>query len=50
LCRFHICWKYGNYTKPFTEKYVRYLVEFDDAELRGNWAMLQTYKGAIGGE
>jgi hypothetical protein len=50
LCRFHICWKYGNYVRPYAEKYMRYLVEFEEAELRGNWAMLQTYKGALGGE
>lgn len=46
-CRFHICWKYGNYVKPFTEKYVRYLVEFSEAELAGNWAMLQAFKNEI---
>jgi hypothetical protein len=50
LCRFHICWKYGNYCFPLTETYVRYLIEFTEPELAGNWAMLQAYKGAIGGE
>lgn len=43
-CRFHICWKYGWYTHPFTEVYMRYLVRFSEAELRGNWALLQSNK------
>lgn len=48
LARFHICWKYGPYAPfPYEERYMRYLVEFSDAELRGNWAMLQERKGRL---
>lgn len=47
LCRYHICWKYGDYRFPLTERYVRYLVRFTEAELRGNWAMLQAHKKDI---
>lgn len=45
LCRFHICWKFGTYTYPQSEVYMRYLVEFTEAELNGNWAMLMAFKG-----
>jgi hypothetical protein len=38
--RFHINWSCGNYTYPLTPRYMRYLVEFEEKELRGNWAML----------
>lgn len=44
LCRFHICWKYGAYVRPFTEIYMRYLVQFSEPELAGNWALLQLNK------
>jgi len=47
LGRLHICWKYGAYTRPFEEKYMRYLVQFDEKELRGNWAMVQMYKKQV---
>ena len=48
LCRFHICWKFADYVFPMTEKYYRYLVQFEEAELRGNYAMMQAFrKGQI---
>lgn len=47
-CRFHICWKFGTYTFPQSEVYMRYLVEFTEAELNGNWAMLMAFRnGAV---
>jgi hypothetical protein len=50
MCRFHICWKMGDYTFPTTERYYRYLVQFEEAELRGNWAMMQAFRKELGGE
>lgn len=43
-CRYHICWKYGDYSYPLTERYYRYLVQFEEAELRGNYAMMQAFR------
>lgn len=40
--RLHINWSCGAYTYPLTPRYMRYVVEFEAAELRGNWAMLKT--------
>jgi len=38
----------GDSTFPTTGRYYRYLVQFDEAELRGNWAMMQAFrKGRI---
>jgi len=37
---FHICWKYGAYNWPMIERYFRYLVEFTEEELEGNWKMI----------
>lgn len=46
--RLHICWKYGVYGEwPLTERYYRYLVEYEEAELDRNWAMMIKYKGAV---
>jgi hypothetical protein len=44
LGRFHICWKYGAYVFPMLEVYYRYLVQFTEEELAGNWAMMQAFK------
>lgn len=46
-CRFHICWKYGAYVRPMQEVYMRYLVEFLEPELLGNWALLMTSKNEV---
>ncbi len=41
LGRLHICWAMGNYTKhTLDERYMRYLVEYDEDELERNWKML----------
>lgn len=47
LGRFHICWKFGTYTFPMQEKYVRYLVRFDEDDLAMNWDMVQGHKGEV---
>lgn len=44
LARFHICWKYGPYTYPMKERYVRYLVQFSQEDLDGNWSLIQANK------
>lgn len=41
LCRFHVCWKFGAYQWPMRETYMRYLVQFSEEELRGNWALMK---------
>ena len=47
LAMFHICWKYGDYKYPLTERYVRYLVEFEEKELEGNLKMLRAHRGEV---
>lgn len=48
-CWFHICWKFGVYGEwPQTERYYKYLVEFDDRDLEGNLIMLNTHKDDVG--
>ena len=44
---FHICWKYGDYKYPLTERYVRYLVEFEEKELEGNLKMLRAHRAEV---
>jgi len=44
---FHICWKYGDYKYPLTERYVRYLVEFEEKELEGNLKMLRAHRSEV---
>src|SRR5262245_14601126 len=44
---FHICWKYGDYKYPLMEKYVRYLVEFEEKELEGNLKMLRAHRSEV---
>ena len=44
---FHICWKYGDYNYPLTERYVRYLVEFEEKELDGNLKMLRAHRSEV---
>lgn len=44
LARWHVCWAMGNYTFPYEERYVRYLVRAEDREVEGCWAMLKKWK------
>jgi len=44
---FHVCWKYGNYKYPLTERYIRYLVEFEEKELEGNLKMLRAHRSEV---
>lgn len=39
--RLHVCYGLGDYTRPYTEKYIRYLIEFSETDLRMNWDMLK---------
>jgi len=43
----HVCWKYGDYSYPLTERYFRYTIEFEEKELDGNLAMLQAHKEQV---
>ncbi len=46
--RLHVCWAMGCYTTHMLdEKYLRYLVEYDDDELARNWQMLLTHKESL---
>lgn len=45
LGRFHVCYGMGDYTRPFRERYVRYLVEFSVEDLERNWEMMRKERG-----
>lgn len=42
--RMHVCWINGNYDRPFTPKYITYLIQFDQEELERNWQMIVSNK------
>lgn len=39
--RVHVCWVNGDYERPFSPKYIRYLIQFDEEELDRNWVMVR---------
>lgn len=48
LGRFHVCYGLGDYTRPYKEKYVRYLVEYSEEDLDRNWAMISKEREKMG--
>ncbi len=38
--RLHVCWSRGTYGYPMTERYLRYLIKFEQRELEDNWKLL----------
>lgn len=42
-CRYHVLWVNGDYRPP-SPKYMTYLVQFDDQELRRRWDMILRHK------
>ena len=45
--RLHVCWARGNYEYPLTERYVRYVVRFDERELAANWRMVMANREVV---
>jgi hypothetical protein len=39
--RMHVCWVNGDYQHPYTPRYYRYLIEFEEEELDRNWVMVR---------
>lgn len=44
LARFHVIYGVGDYIRPYQEKYLRTLIEFNPQELAANWEMIQKYR------
>lgn len=45
---FHTCWAMGNYTKhTLDERYFKYTLEAEDAEVEKNWEMLLAHKDDV---
>lgn len=44
LGRLHVWFAAGDYTYPLKPRYLRYLIQFSELELKNNWAMIQRYK------
>lgn len=45
--RFHVNWSCGSYVYPLQERYMRYLIEFSEEELRANWSMILSHREAV---
>lgn len=43
----HVCWKYGVYEWPMTERYFKYEIEFENEELDGNLMLMQKHKDEV---
>lgn len=40
----HVCWLRGAYEYPLVERYFKYTLEAEDAEIERNWAMMVEHK------
>ncbi len=47
LVRYHILHACGDYTRPFKERYMRYLVEFTENEIESCWRMIVGHKEMV---
>ncbi len=45
--RYHILHACGDYTRPFKERYMRYLVEFTENEIESCWRMIVGHKEMV---